>query len=670
MKMMKSLTPRGAILAFALFAAGLGAPAQGPLQVFADARNPANLDNHGELIVIQPSRHGAVTLEVLQTGPTGTQAIPVLGLNAHYERLNQSVGDGFVDLDLVTSLLLPNPVFPTTQTILAQAGIFVAGVFESTLGPIPFGGSATHETAFYYQCAAVHVIGLSPLALDVSWTNGVTVVQTEGLGQSIAPARDEMQAGAGTASAVGDFNGDGVDDLAVGVPGGSAGGVPRAGHVLLYLGVRRTSSNFGGLHPVPYILEEPRLMPGYHGIANSGPETQASFGTAIAAGNVDGELGDDLLVSAPNASAEPALPFHGEAWIFRRLVSSLSTLPLAPTLVIPDPTQVVAVVPPAFEAGARFGYRVALGDTNGDGLADAFLSAPFADHAGQVDSGVVYAYAGPPTLGMPLLPVQTIADLTPSSSDRFGGALRLADLDSDVGAELLVGVPGKSVGGIASAGQVVAIDSPTSLPTVAWTIPHPAPRFSAAFGCTIGSGDLDNDGTPEVAIAADEEVSGLPNAGCVRTFGLTASGPVLLALLTSPAPQANERFGRELIVEDLNADGISDFAVAAPGCNVNGNAFSGAVFVQFGYKNVVPTNPAWRSLVLKATDASSYQFFGSTLAVGDFADVQVMDLSVGVPGRSVGSIAGAGGISLHTDLLHRRDNRNLDAWLMGTPPNL
>lgn len=94
------------------------------------------------------------------------------------------------------------------------------------------------------------VIGV-PGGRDATFDCGVAYVQFGSVGAGLTPASSQRLAPAddanspphdgmafGAAVAAGDFDGDGVDDLAVGVPGEVAGGPVEPGAIALFRGVR------------------------------------------------------------------------------------------------------------------------------------------------------------------------------------------------------------------------------------------------------------------------------------------------------------------------------------------------------------------------------------------------------------------------------------------------
>ncbi|MEV7678000.1 esterase [Streptomyces sp. NPDC088341] len=100
------------------------------------------------------------------------------------------------------------------------------------------------------------------------------------------------------------------------------------------------------------------------------------------------------------------------------------------------------------KTGDRFGGAVTVGDVNGDGYADAAISAPANDIKSLTDPGTVWVMRGT-SRGLTPRDLSSISQSTPSvpgdneDHDWFGGALRLIDANQDGSAELIASAPGE-----------------------------------------------------------------------------------------------------------------------------------------------------------------------------------------------------------------------------------
>lgn len=193
----------------------------------------------------------------------------------------------------------------------------------------------------------------------------------------------------GTAIAVRDLSGDGIDDLIVGSPSSSRSGVA-SGVVYTFLGGPTLTS--GSAAAAQAVL----------GAESAGDR----LGAALSSGDVDGDGHVDLLVGAPNHAGS------GRAYLFR------GGAPLADRLAAQADTVLTA------EAGStgEFGNQVALVDIDGNGLDDLIVTAPGLDNFG-TDLGRVYVF-GSASLSPTLLAENADGTLTGSGAgDQLGRAL-------------------------------------------------------------------------------------------------------------------------------------------------------------------------------------------------------------------------------------------------------
>ncbi len=202
---------------------------------------------------------------------------------------------------------------------------------------------------------------------------------------------------------VGDINGDGFGDFAVGAPR------TVAGEVWIY---------FGG-EEVDDVAD----------LSLIGPAEDCRFGTALAGvGNADGVPGNDLLVGAPLLTQEHL--WQGGAYLFSggALLDSLPDWGVR-----------------GAGAGDQFGHAVAsAGDFNGDGYPDLCAGAPYENVVTAVDAGAVYLYHGGPGL-------DGVADFSLTgdfAEDNLGFSVAGAgDATGSGYGHLLVGVPGRDDAG-------------------------------------------------------------------------------------------------------------------------------------------------------------------------------------------------------------------------------
>jgi len=285
------------------------------------------------------------------------------------------------------------------------------------------------------------------------WTSGqgaedasARIVGTQGnyLGMSLSAA---------------DLDADGVDDVVLGAPGDHDGG-PGAGAVFVLEG------------PVVGDMDVAQAT-----MKMTGEDEEHEAGYSVAcAGDVDGDLMDDVVVGAPSGSA---------AYLVYGLATGTMSLAAADARLVGEHPEHLA------------GFSVAAaGDVNGDGYADVLVGAP--------GYAIVYLVQGP-----------VHGELSLSDSDaRFLGEMPYMDMGIAVGpagdvngdghADILAGTPSYPGEGSQESGAAFLFLGPVEGERI--TSDADATfigEVQSSAGCSVGTpGDFDGDGLDDVFVGA------------------------------------------------------------------------------------------------------------------------------------------------------------------------
>jgi len=304
------------------------------------------------------------------------------------------------------------------------------------------------------DAGAVTVLFGSPAGITAAGAQ--TLYQGAGGAAGSAEEFDQF----GTSLASGLLANDDLADLVVGVPGEDVGAVGEAGAVNLLAG------SPGGLVNGSLVTQ-------------GNPESNDTFGEAVATGDFDEAAGDDVAVGAP-----------GETVNGRELAGAVSVFSGPPNGLASERLlfQGTAGIPGTPEVGDLFGSAVAPTDANGIGQWDLAVGVPYEDVGPDADTGVVNLLAGSATgpSGGRLL-----EQGNPEDFDYFGWALAggffLHDFDNNGFFDLAVGAPLEDVGTAVDAGAVTAF-SASGGGTI--TREPPITQGSGGLGGTAESSDL------------------------------------------------------------------------------------------------------------------------------------------------------------------------------------
>ena len=359
---------------------------------------------------------------------------------------------------------------------------------------------------------------------------------------------DEYDFSGRSVSAAGDVNGDGVDDLVVGAYAADPGGQIVAGESFVV---------FGSTQGFPAVLPLASLFPagggdGTRGFVLTGIERDRAGRSVSAAGDVNGDGIDDLIVGADVASPGRRTYAGESAVVFGSTLGFPAVLPIASLLPDGGGDGSAGFVLTGKYSGDRAGYSVsAAGDVNGDGIDDVIVGAYRATPGGRFGRGESYVVFGSTQAFPPALP---LASMWPAG------------------------------GGDGSQGFVL-----TGIGERSYS------------GCSVSAaGDVNGDGIDDLVVGAYGGHAGRPYSATGESyvvFGSTQGFAAVLPLQTLyPAgggdgsrgfvvtgADAYDQSGRSVSAGgDVNADGIDDLIIGAPLADHGGRSSAGESYVVFG----------------------------------------------------------------------------------------
>jgi hypothetical protein len=451
-------------------------------------------------------------------------------------------------------------------------------------------------------------------------------------GRSV-PARAASASGGILAA---DYNGDGFNDLAVGIPYETLGGNSQAGAVNVLYGTESGLSAAGTQlwhQDRPGILDE--------------VETGDYFGTILAPGDFDGDGYADLAIGIRDEDVGSKILAGAVAVLYG---SPGGLTEVRNQLWSRDTPGVLGVAQIADE----FGSSLAAGDFNADGFADLAAGTPQDSVGGRLYAGSLNVLYGSPT-GLTATGNQLWSQDSPGVEDQvedddgFASYLISGDFNGDGFHDLAAGAGHEALGDIEHAGAVNVLNGSaaglSSAGDQIWHQDSPGIEGEADhdedFGWfSLSAADFDADGFADLAIGLfGEDVGGASLAGAVNVLygspaGLSAQRNQLWNQ-NSPGVESQagvvERFGYDLASGDFDGDGHHDLAVGVYGESIRWTN-AGAVNVLYGSAEGLSSagDQFWHQDSPGIADRpEDGDYFGTTVAAGDWGNGPEADLAVG-----------------------------------------
>ncbi len=456
---------------------------------------------------------------------------------------------------------------------------------------------------------------------------------------------------AGYSVAMGDVNGDGIDDLLVGAPFVNAPGGAQAGAVYVFYGKKTFPGN--------YTLDLAKTPPD---VTLLGDDKGDFLGACVATGDFNGDGTLDIVASAWGVDHQNrgecggVYVIHGGASISSLI--DLDKIPADLTVYGRD-------------FFIEMGRSLALGDINRDGIDDIFMGAPDADPtSSRGNAGEAYVLFGKKTY-----PAKAVVDFLGRAADitlqgryqfnHLGSSIASGDFNNDGIDDLVVGAK------FASANLVKAGETYVLYGRSTWNTPFYLDLGSAGradftvigrysndnLSTSLAVGDVNGDGRNDLLTTAHGASPGHPkvrnHAGeanvilgraysAYHTWDLGKTPPDVRIL----GRIAGDRLGQGGTLADMDGDGVKDIIVAASEASPSSRSNAGQVFVVRG-------GTALPSVIDLDKVSTDWEILGAVqnertgqfaTAAGDLNADGHPDLALGIPTADFNTLTSAGGV--------------------------
>lgn len=542
-------------------------------------------------------------------------------------------------------------------------------------------------TTFYFSTQADDLSTQAIITIDLgtSPTNVATIIGANdedhiggnGAADTFAPLPRSQ------ALVAGDFNDDGIQDLAFGAPDtdftppGSPAPPNRANTGAVYIVFGRSPFT------VPVNIDTNIAGANQPDIKIYGAASNDQVGFSLAVGDINNDGSDDLLIGAPGVDGPGATPRTDSGAVYIML-GDPNLMPKTIDLAAPNAISIIIF---GERSGDNFGAAVASGEVGGTGgSADIFVGAPANEGPDEMreDGGAAYVlYGGSSLTPNPITttrvfdlggatPVPANVKLYGAAGSAFGSTVAIGDINGATPADLIIGAPhanrpepsaATDTGAvyIAYGGDNLLPMAPAVTKIFDTTLLGATPNTSIYgtetgdhLGAAVAAGEVTGDSIADLIIGApdaDGPLNARANAGetylITGSANLTTTARINLSMetanLTIFGAVSDDRLGSTVAVGRLNSqgntDGISELLVGAPGAANN----RGAISAFYGGASL--TILATRDLALGQDDLrvngqAAGDELGWSIAALDLDNNRGGDLAIGAPFANLAGGAG------------------------------
>jgi hypothetical protein len=424
-----------------------------------------------------------------------------------------------------------------------------------------------------------------------------------------------------SAAVTGDFDGDGIQDVALSATGGDgpAEDRPDAGEVYILFGLDRMQGDVDLGSELP------------HRTLVYGPHAGSSLGRALSVGDYNADGTDDLGISAP-LGIDPATGIDSPGLVY---LFAGSTELAGSTVDLAEQAADITIY--GSDAGDGAGLSLQSADVDGDGRDDFLVGAHLADGPAneRPEAGEAYVITGASLQEQMQLPQDAAATLIGAEAgDHLSEATATGYLDDDGLADAVVASTFAADGDNAESGRTYVLMSPLAgVLDLAVETAHLAIGGAEAgdqMGHSIGLGDTDTSGSIDLwlgSVSADgpdneEDLAGEAHLFRLNSLDQDDGNPTMTVsdasgLVFGPGPKS--RLGRSAAMAQIDGEGGLDLAIAAT--DVLDRA--GEVYVLFD-GDEIPDRATDASLVYRGSnpdDILGHEAFGtpslSAVRIGD-----------------------------------------------------